>query len=269
MHPPTKLRFFDRDNRCPHCGGYAWAGQSAEDCGGGIDVMDAKRLYCSSLPEELSWPSRSGRTRWTYLTEPYVFTGPPPPRPDREHHSSGPSIASRGFKLQKIHPYHDANGNVVFEVLRYRNRQTGDKEIRQRKGPGDWSIAGVELVLYRLPRVLRAARAGGRIYLAEGESDVEAIERHAGDAVATTAPMGAAQAWRDSYTGALRGAREVVVVADDDVPGRARAKRVVVALTAAGIPARAVLPAIEGGDLRNHLEAGHKLGDLRPLEDES
>jgi putative DNA primase/helicase len=113
--------------------------------------------------------------------------------------------SSNGHKrLVKVYPYHDAQGHVLHETVRY-----DPKDFRQRRPdpahPGDyiWSLKGIEPVLYNLPAVLAAIRAGELIHLAEGEKDAETLK--ALGLVATTVPMGA-KYWRDSYTTTLTGA---------------------------------------------------------------
>src|SRR5437867_4150238 len=77
-------------------------------------------------------------------------------------------------------------------------------------------------VLYHLPEVLAAVLAGKRIWIPEGEKDVEALR--ALGKVATCNPFGAGK-WRPEYSGALRGA-DVVLVPDKDEPGHAHMKQV-------------------------------------------
>ena len=109
-------------------------------------------------------------------------------------------------------------------------------------------------VPYRLPRVIETAKAGGTIYVVEGEKDVHAIE--AAGAVATCNPMGAGK-WRDEYSAALAGAH-VIIVADDDEPGRKHAAAVHAALLATAASVGVVLPA-QGNDASDHLRAGKRL----------
>lgn len=52
-------------------------------------------------------------------------------------------------------------------------------------------------MLFHLPQVLAAVRAGQTIYIVEGEKDVLAVEQAGG--VATTNPMGAGM-WRGEYS---------------------------------------------------------------------
>lgn len=252
--------FYTRDHPCPRCGSHGSAG-SDEVCRGGVNPDHPTVAWCSR--REDGFPSRSGRT-WGYvLKAPYsellVDDG-------QERPASGRHRSFEGYDLDVVHPYHDAQGNVVFEVFRWRHREDpSDKRIAQRRTfDRRWTMDGVELVLYRLPRVLRAARDGRRIYVCEGESDCEAAEA-ASSEVFTTAPMGAHQEWRPEYTAMLDGAAEVRIVADADEAGLERARHVAEALRVAGIPCRVLLPAEGCKDLRVHLR-DHGLDALRGVD---
>jgi hypothetical protein len=169
---------------------------------------------------------------------------------------AGPAIAT--------YTYTDAAGKVLFGVCR-----TADKKFRQwRPDPSKrsgraWSVKGLRLVPYRLPRVLAAVDAGEPVYIAEGEKDVHALE--AAGVTATCNPMGAGS-WRDAYSKHLDGA-EVVIVADNDPPGIAHARDVAAKLDghAASVT---IVTAAEGKDAADHLAAGHGIGEFIPLADD-
>jgi hypothetical protein len=158
----------------------------------------------------------------------------------------------------------DAAGQLVYQVVRFE-----PKDFRQRRPDGQggwaWDLRGVDRVLYRLPEVLAEAQAGETVWVVEGEKDAEAL-RSAG-IVATTAAQGAKAPWLDGYTKSLRGAREVVVVADADQPGYARGRVVRDALQAAGLNVR-VVRAAQGKDAADHLAAGLGLNDFAEVPDE-
>jgi len=78
-------------------------------------------------------------------------------------------------------------------------------------------------VLYRLPEVLEAPI----IFVVEGEKDVEKLREHG--FVATTNAGGAKAKWLPQYTEALRG-REVILIPDNDAPGRQRGAAIARAL---------------------------------------
>ena len=66
-----------------------------------------------------------------------------------------------------------------------------------------WNLHDTPRVLYRLPHLIEAAACGARIFIVEGEKDVEALE--AAGAVATCNPGGAGR-WKHEYSEHLHGA---------------------------------------------------------------
>ena len=127
-----------------------------------------------------------------------------------------------------------------------------------------WSVKGVGLVPYRLPRVLAAVDAGETVYIAEGEKDVHALE--AAGVTATCNPMGAGK-WRASYSRHLAGAA-VVIIADADEPGIAHARDVAAKLDGRAASVR-IVTAAKGKDASDHLAAGHGPADFIPLPAEN
>lgn len=150
--------------------------------------------------------------------------------------------------------YVDESGEPLFQVCR-----RSDKQFPQRRPDGaggwTWGIVGVRRVLYRLPAIVEAVGVGERVWIAEGEKDVEALER--AGVVATCNPGGAGK-WSSEYAEVLRGA-DVVVVPDRDQAGYAR--QVVASLKGIASSIEIRLPA-EGKDAADHLAAGHGLGDF-------
>lgn len=154
--------------------------------------------------------------------------------------------------------YVDEMSEPLFEVVRFE-----PKDFRQRRPDGTWSISGVRRVLFRLPAVIEAVRSGRVVYVCEGEKDVLAIER--AGAVATT-NAGGAMKWRTEYNAVLAGA-DVVIVADDDEPGRRHAADVARQLGSLPASVRTRLPVAGAKDIAEHLGRGLGLDDLRPMAD--
>lgn len=123
-------------------------------------------------------------------------------------------------RIVTTYPYHDENGTLLFEVVRY-----DPKGFAQRRpdGNGDWvwGLDNTRRVLYRLPEII-AADPADPVYIVEGEKDADTLREHG--IIATTSPQGASN-WRPEYASALAG-RSVVVLPDDDAPGRAYAAAV-------------------------------------------
>lgn len=165
--------------------------------------------------------------------------------------------------LEATYDYHDADGTLVMQTLRYR-----PKSFRQRRPDGSggwvWNLQGIdERPLYRLPQVLDAVRAGAPIWVVEGEKDAEALV--AAGQHATCNPMGAGK-WRPEHTAWLRGAALVEIVADDDEAGHRHAAAVADALRHEVAEVRIWLPHAGCKDISEHLGQGRRLSDLRRLE---
>lgn len=121
--------------------------------------------------------------------------------------------------------YHDADGTLLYKVGRYVDEENGKKDFpiwhRDETAPGGWAFglqdAGIRRVVYHLPDVVAAARAGRMVVVAEGEKDVDNL-RALG--FAATCNAGGAGRWGyrfpEDWGEWFRGARGVVVVADHD-----------------------------------------------------
>ena len=177
-----------------------------------------------------------------------------------------PGQPANGHKphITQIYPYVDADGNLCHETLRY-----SDKSFKQRRPhptrPGEhiWNLKGITPVLYHLPELLEGKRRGERIWIAEGEKDVESLEKLG--LVATTNPMGAGS-WRAQYSTYLRGA-DVVILPDNDDSGRKHAQMVTTSLDGVAKSVTTVaLPELpEKGDVSDWIQAGGTREQLEAL----
>lgn len=200
---------------------------------------------------------------------------PPPPRPRVEREAQERKEAEPLGKLVRTYDYTDADGVLVHQTCRFK-----PKAFRQRvpcerpsscgykTGSGNpckgwhWTLNGIEPVLYRLPRLLKAIAADTRIYIVEGEKDADALNDLG--LVATTCPMGAKK-WRVSYTTTLAGAH-VVYLPDNDEAGQGHAALIANRLVGRSASVRILdLPGLPGkGDVTDWLEAG---GTVEALEE--
>ena len=237
-------------------------GRALVNCHRG-DPCDADEI-CRALGIEIVdlFPPRDEPV--TLRPEPSRPAVPVAPRPTAPA-STGPGT------LEDTYDYVDARGELVFQVLRYRD-STGRKTFRQRRPDGtggwSWSTAGIERPLFRLPEVLATAARGGVVFVVEGEKDVLALE--GAGYVATTNPGGAGgegqQKWLPAHTEALSGAR-VIVCADNDDPGLRHATAVAAALQDRGIAAKLRHPPAPHKDVADLLAAGGSVADLEDLGD--
>lgn len=172
-----------------------------------------------------------------------------------------------GRRIVATYPYH-VGGRLVFEKVRYEPK---DFRIRHRDASGAEVYKlpkDVEPPLYRLPEVAAAIAAGEQVYLVEGEKDADTLA--AAGLCATTNYEGAAAGnqrpkWRASYTAALAGA-DVVLVPDNDEPGRAHMRHIAAALRGVALVRWLELPGLpEKGDVSDWLAAGHTVAELKAL----
>ena len=159
--------------------------------------------------------------------------------------------------ISSTYDYVDETGELLFQVCRFGKRFRQRRPDPDKPGEFVWNLNGTRRVLYRLPLVLSAVKAGHPIYIPEGEKDVHALE-DAG-VVATTNPGGAGK-WRDEYSATLRGA-DVVIVADKDKAGREHAEQVRASLEGVAKSVRIVEPSA-GKDSYDHLAAGRNVSEL-------
>lgn len=174
---------------------------------------------------------------------------------------SGRTIAAR--KPVAVYPYVDPDSTPPGQVA-YRITKTDPKGyyVQHQEASGEWvtGLNGNKPILFHLPELRAAIKAGEPVWIVEGEKDVETLRARAH--VATTNPFGAGK-WRNTFNKEFRGAR-VGIVADNDEPGLAHAQAVQQALY--GIAAKVtVLRCTKGKDITDHLAAGGKLTELEAV----
>jgi Family of unknown function (DUF5906) len=140
----------------------------------------------------------------------------------REAHTMGivpdPAPAPNGrtkWPILAIYPYTDENNVLLFEVVRF-DTTNREERFRQRRPDGSggwiWDLKGVRRVLFRLPELVAAVKAGQRVLICEGEKDcLTAVKL----GYAATTMCGGVGKWRKEYTEALAGA-DVAIISDND-----------------------------------------------------
>lgn len=164
--------------------------------------------------------------------------------------------------------YHDAGGELLFQTVRLH-----PKDFRQRRPDPDkpdswkWDLKGVDRVLYRLPKIIDAVKAGRTVYVCEGEKDSDSLARLGLDS--TTCPLGAGN-WRESYSASLCGAN-VVILPDNDDSGRDHTRKVAESLHGVAAAVRVLdLPGLpEKGDVTDWLQGGGTLDELKRMSTEA
>jgi len=146
-----------------------------------------------------------------------------------------------------------------FEVVR-----TRPKGFFQRRpdGKGGYinNLKGIKPSLYHQIEQRQDIDGGKVVYIVEGEKDVDRLR--AEGFTATCNPMGAGK-WRDSYSQTLIGA-DIVVIPDNDVPGRDHAASVARSCYGKAAKIRLLeLPDVK--DVSEWLDNGHTADELRKL----
>lgn len=169
--------------------------------------------------------------------------------------------------------YREAAGGLCYVIGRTSPGREGAKHFPTWRpdpsAPGRWqwglgSGAAHPRLLYRLPELIAAASSHARVYVPEGEKDVESLR--ALGLAATCSPHGAGS-WRDEYAQSLLGVDLAVILPDNDEPGRRHGSQVAASLTRAGVPHVLVaLPGLaEKGDVSDWIAAGGRRGALEAL----
>lgn len=171
-----------------------------------------------------------------------------------------------GRPIRARFPYRDAEGRELAAKLRFDDDQT-PKMLWDRR------LNGRKMPLYRLDSIVKARENGGSIYIAEGEKDVETLISLGFPAVCS--PHGATEKrpgekWPPEYTKALHGL-SVVILQDNDEPGKAFAEHVSAELARAGSPVKLVPPFAgpKGFDVSDWIAEGHTGEELARIVESS
>lgn len=188
-------------------------------------------------------------------------------------------------ELVNVWTYTDADGATVYETMRFQFRmpdgswQLGEdgkakKTYSQRRPALDgeesrdgwvYSLKGIDPVPYRLVELHEAIASELVVFFVEGEKSVDALRERG--IPATCNPMGAGK-WWDSLTPHFEGAH-VVIVPDNDDPGRDHAEKVAAALAGTAASVRVLdLPGVPTkGDVVEWFAAGGSADGLYDLAD--
>jgi hypothetical protein len=177
-------------------------------------------------------------------------------------------------KVVETYEYEDEQHEVLYEVVRYE-----PKDFKQRrpdgKGGWTWKLGDVRRVIFALSTVrLRLKDEGAAafrrehqlpdaVFVCEGEKDANRLMCRG---LIATCNVGGAGKWNDDYTKQLveAGAKNIVILPDNDDPGRHHAEMVARSCHAAGLTVKVVaLPDLPAkGDVSNFL---HQQGDIKVL----
>lgn len=188
-------------------------GHSARDRGTTVKMGDGGEvIFHAHNDPSLDWRSLKDQCRSLGLI------------PERERELGA---ARGGWRETGSYTYRDASGTVVYRTVR-KEKPGADKRFEAQRLEGrQWvnGMGNVERVPYRLPELL-AADPAQPVYFVEGERKADKIAGWG--MVATAIPFGA-KGWRDTYATHFAG-RRVIVLPDNDDPGRQFAAKVTAAL---------------------------------------
>jgi hypothetical protein len=160
--------------------------------------------------------------------------------------------------------YVDEDGALLYVVERHE-----PKDFRQKRpdveGGWKWNLAGVRRVPYHLPQLIAAIKNGETVLIVEGEMDVESAASLG--YIATTSAGGGAWAWTREFCIHFLGA-SVLVVADNDEPGKKAARDRAQALLGTASQVRIIeqLPEVgEKGDISELIARGWEREQLDKL----
>lgn len=165
--------------------------------------------------------------------------------------------------------YTDEEGNLLYQV----QRSAKEKKFRQRRPDpvtGEWiyNLDGVKRVPYNLVELQKDEDR--TLFVVEGEKDVETL-RSAG-LCATTSAGGSSWEWPSEWHSYFDNRREVVVVADNDEPGRKAANQRALFLASCTMPEVRLLEYLphvdEKGDITDYLSE-HSVDELWQVVEET
>jgi hypothetical protein len=210
MEKNGKLRWIGADQ-------YAWRSYDdrqrlwydAASKRGGNTLLDLARFEQGKPPLQEGEKLRGAEfiAAWQYAYDQEWIGKPPPP----------PKANGKGdpLPIRATYSYRNEQDELLFEVVRF-DTANPDERFRQRRPDGKggwvWKVKGTRIVLYRLPELIAAVKAGQRVLVCEGEKDANTAARLG--YAATTGP-GGVNKWRNEFDEFFRGA-DIVVVSDND-----------------------------------------------------
>lgn len=130
-------------------------------------------------------------------------------------------------KIVVTYEYKDADGKAIYIKERLEpggNERSKEFRFKHREGDKWVSGRGSEPVLYNLPELSKSKYA----IIVEGEGKADLLKSWG--LVATCLDSGAGSPWKDEYTKLLEGKERVVILPDNDTPGRSYASKIAHAL---------------------------------------
>ena len=168
------------------------------------------------------------------------------------------------FTPNTTYDYTDEQGRLLYRVCR-----KYPKGFYQQRpdGKGGWinNLKGITRVPYRLSELLKAIKDKKVVFVVEGEKDVDNLNKLG--LTATTNAQGAGKWPKDEYFNRYFSGGEIVIIPDNDDPGRRHALQVASALHSFCKSLKVMeLPELrEKGDVSDWLALGRAKNDLLEL----
>jgi hypothetical protein len=164
----------------------------------------------------------------------------------------------RSGRIVAEYNYTDARGSLLYQILR-KEPKGFTTRVPKAKGGWEYKLNGSPRVPYKLPELLASNRKSP-VYIVEGEKDADTLT--ALGLVSSCNVFGAGK-WLTEYNEHFRG-RQVIIIPDNDKPGRQHAEEVAANLHGIARSVRVVeLPGLsEHGDVSDWLAGG---GDRKQL----
>ena len=171
---------------------------------------------------------------------------------------NGPKHASSKI-IVATYDYVDEEGRLKYQVVRFEPKGFAQRHP-DGKGGWKWDLKGMKKVPYRLPEVIKGIEEGKPIIIVEGEKDADNLAKLG---LTATTNSGGAGKWDADHSKWLGGA-EVVILPDNDVPGRKHAKEVSESLKDIARSVKIIrLPGLPAkGDVSDWIEEGGTAQDL-------
>lgn len=154
-----------------------------------------------------------------------------------------------------VYDYKKIDNELIYQVIRY-----FPKDFRQRRPDGNggwlWNMKDIKALPYKLPEVLAALKSKETVFIVEGEKDVQSLTRIG---LVATCNHGGAGKWREEHSKYFPASASVVIIPDNDVPGKKHAEQVAHALTKRSCRVRVIeLPGLPPkGDISDWLAKGN------------
>lgn len=233
---PRGLRWGNGGSRSYSHDKQTWFDHEKQIGGGAIDLVMQEQSF--DRAGALAWLEKEGLIEPRHVANAAHQRQKTPPADDRPAQGESQPQDKPETKLKPVkgYRYTDADGNALYEVIRYqfelpdgtfeRTKDGGlKKTFRQRRPDGRggyiWNLDGIGHTIYRHAEVEQAIERHDLILFPEGEKDVETLE--ALGFVATT-NSGGAQHWSEHHAALFKGA-DVVLLPDNDDAGRAGAQK--------------------------------------------